>query len=125
LLARLRHVPVHVNRPVLGNRESDLIGSEQHRILPSVIRSPAKDLRRQEFPDTRLQLGERQPRSVQPREQGQGNPSIGIDGSTVSQVGRADNRNLHDVPGRKEVLVNPVKARLYEKHPEAPKTKTI
>ena len=75
--------------------------------------------------DSSLQLGDRQPRSVQPLKQGQGNPSIGIDGNTVSQVGRADNRNLYDVPGRKAVLVNPGKARLYEKHPEAPKTKTI
>jgi len=43
----------------------------------------------------------------------------------VTEVGRADDRNLHDVPGRKAVLVNPGKARLYEKHPGAPKTKTI
>jgi hypothetical protein len=112
LLAGLRHIAVHVNRPVLGNRESDLIGSEEHRILPSVIRSPTKDLRRQEFPDARLQLGEGQPRGVHAPEQGQGNPSIGIDGCTVTQVGRADDRNLHHVPGSKAVLVNSGKARL-------------
>src|SRR5260370_23630990 len=52
----------------------------------------SRAVRRQESPNTRLQLRERQPRGVHPPEQGQENPYIGIDGRTVTEVGRADDR---------------------------------
>ena len=59
-----------------------------------------------------------QPRDADASEQGQRNPSIGVDGSTVTLAGRADDRHLHRVPGSKAVLIHSRETQLRQKQPD-------